>query len=280
MHLALAQMNISPSLNDNMETTEAYIRQAKAADADMIMFPEVQLTPFFPTYRREDSPYRDGLDQWCLEFQSPQVAQLLGICHSQDIAASFNLWMRWPDGNAYDTSITVDHTGTLAGEPARMVHVAQNKGFFEGDYYTPSPSGFITYDLPWGKIAVVICYDRHFPESIRSVALQGAQLVLIPAVNRTDEPLGIFEAELRAAAYQNGCYIALCNRCGKEVPQESTEGPTFAGQSLVINPDGEIIGKAEDAESLFVATINLAQSDAARAKRPYLQQRRPDHYEQ
>lgn len=278
MRLALAQMQMGRTLDENLEATEAYLRQAQAADADLVLFPEVQLTPFFPAFRREESPYAEDLGSWCLDFSGKELGSLLGTCRDLGIAASFNLWMRWPDGKAYDTSFTVAPDGTLMGEPARMVHVADAPGFYERGYYTPSPSGFPVYETPWGKIGVVICYDRHFPESIRTCAVKGADLVLVPTANVADEPQDLFQWEMRVQAFQNSCYIAMCNRCGEEKPQSAEHGPCFAGHSLVAGPDGELVGEAEDKESLFVAKIDLAHAAEVRAKRGYLAQRRPDRY--
>lgn len=278
MRLALAQMQMATDPEANLEASCAYLRQAQAAEADLVLFPEVQLTPFFPAYRREESPYRDQLGGWCLDFGSDMLGRLLGTCQSTGIAASFNLWMRWPDGKAYDTSITAGPDGALLGEPARMVHVADNPGFFEGGYYAPSPSGFPVYETPWGKIGVVICYDRHFPESIRSAALSGADLVLVPSANVADEPQELFSWEMRIQAFQNCCYVAMCNRCGTEAAPGSTEGLRFPGNSLVAGPEGELVGTSGTEEGLFVADIDLSRPAKIRKTRTWLDERRPDCY--
>ena len=61
-----------------------------------------------------------------------------------------------------------------------MVHIAQAKQFYEQDYYTPSDTGFKVFDTPFGKVGIVICYDRHLPESIRTCTLKGADLIIVP----------------------------------------------------------------------------------------------------
>lgn len=80
----------------------------------------------------------------------------------------------------------------------------------------PSDDGFKVYDTPFGKIGIVICFDRHIPESVRMCAAQGAQLIIIPTANLTTENQELFEWEVRVQAYQNLVYIAMCNRVGKE----------------------------------------------------------------
>ena len=87
----------------------------------------------------------------------------------------------------------------------------------ECDYYTPSEEGFQVFTTEFGKIGIVICFDRHLPESIRSCAAQGADLVIVPTANTKAEPLEMFEWEMRVQAYQNQTFVAMCNRVGKEV---------------------------------------------------------------
>ena len=75
----------------------------------------------------------------------------------------------------YDTSLWIDPHGELL-DCAKMVHIAQAEQFYEQDYYTPSDDGFKVFNTPFGRVGIVICYDRHLPESIRTCTLMGAQL--------------------------------------------------------------------------------------------------------
>lgn len=104
------------------------------------------------------------------------------------------------DGRRYDTSLLIDDAGMLLGEQ-KMVHIAQAACFYEQDYYTPSEEGFRVFDTPIGKIGIVVCFDRHYPESIRTEALKGAELILVPTVNTKDEPSELFQWEIRIQAY-------------------------------------------------------------------------------
>jgi predicted amidohydrolase len=156
---------------------------------------------------------------------------------------------------------------------SKMVHIAQLPGFYEQDYYTPSDTGFRVYDTPLGRIGIVVCFDRHFPESIRTCALRGASLILIPTANTMDEARDLYECEMRAAALQNGVYIAMCNRVG-------VEGEVvFCGESIVVDPDGNVVAKGNTAEAFVIADLDLSLVAAAHTKRPYLSLRRPDTYE-
>jgi predicted amidohydrolase len=84
-----------------------------------------------------------------------------------------------------------------------------------------------------GHVGVAICYDRHFPEYMRALGQNGADLVVVPQAGVIDEwPDGLFEGEMQTAAFQNGYFVALCNRVGAE------RHLTFAGESFVCGPEG------------------------------------------
>ena len=150
------------------------------------------------------------------------------------------------DGRNYDASILIDTDGTVIGIQ-KMVHVAQAKQFYEQDYYTPSNDGFKVFETKYGKIAIVVCFDRHYPESIRTELMEGAELILIPTVNTKSEPSEMFEWELRVQAFQNSAIIAMCNRVGQEGSM------VFSGESVVIDANGDVLSKADDKERIMIA---------------------------
>jgi N-carbamoylputrescine amidase len=130
------------------------------------------------------------------------------------------------------------------------------------------------FDTAIGRVGVAICYDRHFPEYMRALALGGADLVVVPQAGVIDEwPAGLFEGEMCTAAFQNGYFIALCNRVGRE-PRL-----TFAGESFVCGPDGAVRARApKGTEAQLVVDIDLADTARSHARRVLLQDRRPDLY--
>ena len=153
-----------------------------------------------------------------------------------------------------------------------MVHIVQVPYCYEQDYYAPSNSGFIVYHTSAGKVGVVICFDRHYPESIRTCVLKGADLIVIPTANYKDEPLELYEWELRVPAMQNGVFIAMCNRVGPEGEKH------FCGESMVVDPDGEVLEKADDTEQILYADIDFERVHKSREVRPYLRLMRPETY--
>jgi N-carbamoylputrescine amidase len=125
-----------------------------------------------------------------------------------------------------------------------------------------------------GAIGVAICYDRHYPEYMRALAVGGAELVVVPQAGAVGEwPEGLYEAEMRVAAFQNGYFTALCNRVGKE------ECLTFGGESFVCAPDGRVTARLPAAEEgILYADLDLAEVERSHAHQLFLRDRRPELY--
>jgi len=121
---------------------------------------------------------------------------------------------------------------------------------------------------------VAICYDRHFPEYMRALAVKGADLVVVPQAGAADEwPDGLYEGEMRVTAFQNGYYVALCNRVGRE------ECLTFAGESFVADPNGLIVARAPlGTDHILYADLDLAACAQSHARRLFMRHRRPELY--
>ncbi|MEN8210104.1 MAG: carbon-nitrogen hydrolase family protein [Thermodesulfobacteriota bacterium] len=265
MKIALAQSVISSEIEENLQKSLDCMDIASSKGADLICFPEVQFSPFFPQFPGKDA------SEYAMEIDHKIVKQLQAKCRELNLICVPNFYLK-QGHNHYDASPLINSNGSIS-KISKMVHIAQFPCFFEQDYYTPSDDGFIVYDTPFGKIGIVICFDRHIPESIRTCVLKGAQLIIIPTVNTKAEPLEMFEWELRVPAMQNSVFIAMCNRVGKEADMD------FCGESLVVGPDGGVIAKADDTEQILYADIDFSMIDINRKKNQYLSLRRPEFYQ-
>ena len=265
MRLALTQYRLESEVPQNLTKALDFMGRARSDGADFIIFPELCLSPFFPQQAAQE------VTRYAMRLEDRCIRELQAQCARLGIAASPNVYLREGD-RTFDASLMIGSDGRLQGA-SKMVHVAQLPGFYEQDYYSPSDTGFRTYQTPFGTIGIVVCFDRHFPESIRACALRGASLIVIPTANTIDEPRDVFDCELRAAAFQNGVYVAMCNRVGPE------NGVLYCGESTVVDPEGNVLTKADGAEALVVTDIDLSRVPAARAKRPYLTLRRPVMYD-
>ena len=256
MKLAMAQMRMGTSVEENLEKTLRLIEQAEKGGADLIFFPEVQLSPFFPQYEKADA------ERWAMTADGTEITAIRDACRKFRIHASPNVYLKQGE-NRYDASLMIGSDGEILGI-SKMVHIAQAKFFYEQDYYTPSDDGFKVYDTPFGKIGVVICFDRHLPDGIRSCAKQGAELVIIPTANILGEPLELFECEVRVQAFQNTVFTAMCNRVGPEGEL------AFAGQSLLAAPGGGLRFKAGGEDELYLLDVPLEEARQTRISRPWL----------
>jgi predicted amidohydrolase len=266
MKIALAQLKLGENIQGNIEKAISTMEEAAKNGANLICFPELQFYPFFPQYKGKDtSSYEIGIEDQVIK-------SLQEKCKELKMVAVPNFYLN-EGADKFDASPLIDSNGEILGI-SKMVHIVQAEGFYEQDYYNPSESGFKVYNTAIGKVGVVICFDRHYPESIRSCALQGAQIIIIPTANTKDEPLEMFEWELRVPAMQNSVFIAMCNRVGLEGKMD------FCGESIVVDPNGGVIVKANDQEQIVYADIEMELATRTRDQKPYFKLRRPEVYTQ
>lgn len=265
MKLALAQMQVSEQIEVNLHQTLRLIHKAAEQGADLICFPEIQLNPFFPQYT--------GLDVtgYLLQENDPAVRAVQAACRENRIFASPNFYLQYGD-RCYDTSLFIDARGDIIGRQ-KMVHIAQCPCFYEQDYYAPSDEGFQVFDTPFGRIGIVVCFDRHYPESIRTEALRGADLILIPTANTTDEPSELFRWEIKIQAFHSSAFVAMVNRVGLEGAMH------FSGESIIAGPSGETLALAGSEAELLLCELDLSEAAVLRSRKPYTQLRRTALYE-
>jgi predicted amidohydrolase len=275
MRIALAQIVSTADRAANLERALAAIDQAAARGAELVVFAEIVLDRFFPAERKAaGDPVCQALPAGRAEtVPGPTTAALAERARRHGIVIVFNLFEIDEEGRTFDTSPVIDADGSLLGV-TRMVHITDGEGFHEQDYYHPGDRGAPVYDTRAGKIGVAICYDRHYPEYLRALALGGAELICIPQAGFLGEwPDGVYEGEVQTAAFQNGCFVALCNRVGPE------EKLTFAGESFVADPDGRVIARAKTLEEdLLIVDLDLGQVPRSTGKRLFLRDRRPELY--
>jgi N-carbamoylputrescine amidase len=267
MKVALIQQHATPDLEDNLARAIAATRRAAAGGANLVTFAELALTPFYPQH-----PAAGEVRALAESVPGPITDTFSTLARELGMVIVPNLFER--DGDAtYDCSPVIDADGTLLGR-TRMVHITEYPCFHEQQYYQPGNLGAPVFDTKAGRVGVAICYDRHFPEYMRALALGGADLVLVPQAGTVGEwPEGLFEGELCTAAFQNGYFIALCNRVGREARLE------FAGESFVCGSEGAVRARAPRGhDALLLVDIDLADNERSHARRVLLKDRRPELY--
>jgi N-carbamoylputrescine amidase len=267
MKIALVQQHATRDKAANVARGLAALETAARNGAELACFAELAFEWFYPQLPA-DSAFRDLAEP----LDGPTVKAFQKKARELGTVAVINLYER--DGqNTYDSSPVIDADGTLLGV-TRMIHITDYPCFHEQGYYTPGDKGAPVFRTKAGAVGVAICYDRHFPEFMRALALNGADVVVVPQAGAVDEwPEGLFEAEMRVAAFQNGYFTALCNRVGKE------EKLDFAGESFVCGPDGEVIARApRSTDAILYAELDLAALAKSNARRLFLKHRRPQLY--
>jgi N-carbamoylputrescine amidase len=267
MRIALVQQHCTQDKEENIARGLVALERAARDGAELVAFAELAFEWFHPQRPASGDPL--ALAETVpgpLTDRFAQKARELGV------VVVLNLYER--DGDrAYDCSPVIDADGTLLGR-TRMIHITDYPCFHEQGYYTPGDTGAPVYGTRAGHIGVAICYDRHYPEYMRALALGGADVVVVPQAGSVGEwPDGLYEAEMQVAAFQNGYHVALCNRVGRE------DCLTFAGESFVCAPDGRVIARAPaGVDTILASTLAIADNQSSHARRLFMQHRRPELY--
>jgi beta-ureidopropionase len=265
--IALVQQRISEDKKANVELGLRALTTAAANGVEIVCFPELAFEPFYP-----ERPAQPGFEQLAEPVPGPTTDALAARARQLGVVVVFNLFER--DGDrCYDTSPVIDADGALLGR-TRMLHITDYPKFHEQSHYSPGDTGAPVYRTRWGRVGVAVCYDRHYPEYMRALALGGADLVLVPQAGIVAEwPDGLLEAEVRVAAFQNGYFVGLCNRVGLDGIL------TFAGESFVCAPDGTVLARApQGVEHVVIADLDLSATGRSHARRLFFQHRRPELY--
>ena len=269
MRLALIQQHATADADENLARGLEAARAAASGGADLVAFAELAFTRFHPQY-----PSSGDVRELAEPVPGLTTDAFAALARECGVVVITNVFER--DGDAsYDCSPVIDADGTLVGK-TRMVHVPEYPCFHEQQYYRPGDLGAPVFETRAGKIGVAICYDRHFPEYMRTLALDGAELVVIPQAGLADEwPEGFFEGEVATAAFQNGYFAALCNRVGVE------DQLTFSGESFVCGPDGEVRARApKGRDAVLFADVDLSAVEKSHGRRILMRDRRPELYQE
>lgn len=266
MRLALIQQRAGHDKAENVRSGLEAVERAAAAGANVVCFAELAFERFYPQV-----PAEGDVSRLAETIPGPTSDLFCDKARELGVVVVLNLFER--DGDrCFDSSPVIDADGSLLGT-TRMIHITEYDCFHEQGYYSPGDTGAPVYETRVGKIGVAICYDRHYPEYMRALALGGAELVVVPQAGSVGEwPDGLYEAEMAVAAFQNGYFVALCNRIGAE------ERLDFSGESFVCGPDGRVLARVGNEEAILAAEIELAQIRDSHARRLFLRDRRPELY--
>ena len=269
----LGAINEGTSREEMVDRMLGLLEQAIAEDVEILAYPELALTPYFPKRIRDDYDqfFETEVPPKCLEPLLRRAGQAGVACHIG--------FAEKAGGRYFNTAILTDEAGALAGT-FRKIHlpgVTKPDGHaqvYEPYFFESGDTGYRVFPTRTAKVGIAICQDRRFPESYRSLGMLGADIVLI-GYNTPLSPLALDLNELvmRAGAYQNNLFVVGVAKAGLE------DGVEFIAGSSIINPMGQVIAKAAtSADELVAARIDLDQMLPARKRWNFLGRRHPEHY--
>jgi len=256
VRLALAQTEpVRYDKAANLRRAETLMAEARKQGANAIVFPELFLTGYMVW---------DRLGELAETAPGPLIGRLAQMAKAYGLLSIVGFPERG-DGLIYNSACVIESDGALLGV-YRKTHLFAD----EPAAFAPG-SSLATFDSSIGRIGILICYDVEFPECARTLALGGAQLILVPTANM--EPFAVDQdLYARTRARENGLFVAIVNAVGAD------ERYRYFGRSTVTGPAGEVLGLAAAAEQLLVVDIDPAAVQASQQSSPYLSRRRPELY--
>jgi predicted amidohydrolase len=264
------------------------MREAKGRGAEMVVYPELALTTFFPRYWMEEEEAQRRFFETTMP--NPQVQSLFDAARKLGVGFYVGYAELTPEGIPYNTAILVDNSGKIAGK-YRKIHLPGHTDHkidapfqhLEKKFFNVGDLGFRVFDTMDVKFGMCLCNDRRWPETYRVMALQSAEVVVLgyntPSINiYWNEPVHLRTTthlvSLQANAYQNGIWVAAAAKCGSE------DGHHMIGSSAIVAPTGEIVARtvSEEDEVICVkADLSLGEHFREHVFN-FAKHRRPEFY--
>jgi len=241
-----------------------YIEEAGEKGVQVLCFQEVFTQPYFcPS---QDVKWFDAAEK----IPDGSTTRLM-----QSYAKKYNMVIVVPiyeaddvTGVYYNTAAVIDADGEYLGK-YRKTHIPQVAGFWEKFYFKPGKSNWPVFQTKYCKLGVYICYDRHFPEGWRALALNGAEYIVNPSATVAGLSEYLWKLEQPASAAANGCFIGAINRIGREQPWDIGE---FYAR-------GQIEAEASrDKDELLIHDMDMSMVREVRNLWQFFRDRRPDTY--
>ena len=270
---ALTQATWTGDKESMLAKHEQFTREAAAQGAKIICYQELFYGPYFGIV--QDTRYYEYAES----VPGPITERFQALAKELDIVIVLPVYEEDQPGVLYNTAAVIDSDGSYLGK-YRKHHIPHLPKFWEKFYFRPGNLGYPVFDTAVGKIGVNICYDRHFPEGWRALALNGAEIVFNPNATAPGISNRLWEIEQPAAAVANGMFVVATNRVGLEDNEYGDEAVNFYGSSYVVGPDGALVGEmgSSTEPELLVRDIDLGKVREVRERWQFFRYRRPDAY--
>jgi len=249
----------------------ALIEQAAAQGAQVICLQELFYGPYFCA--EQCTKWYDITERIP---DGPTVKLMQEVAKKNKVVLVVPMYEEEVTGIYYNTAAIIESDGRYLGK-FRKIHIPHcNPGFWEKFYFKPGNMGYPVFETSVGRIAVYICYDRHFPEGWRAFGLNGAEIVFNPSATVAGLSEYLWKLEQPAAAVANAYYVGAINRPGIEEPWKIGE---FYGQSYFCDPRGQIMQQApRSGDAIVIADMDLDKIREVRNTWQFYRDRRPETY--
>lgn len=274
LSIGIVQCALGGTREENVARVEALVRDAASDGAQVILTPELFEGPYFPQTEDEHA-----FDLAAPLDGHPTVARMQALAAELEVVLPVS-WFERAGQNYYNSLVMIDSDGAQLGV-YRKSHIPDGPGYEEKFYFRPGDTGFRVWNTRHGRVGAGICWDQWFPEAARSMALQGAEVLLYPTAigsepgTPEDDTKDRWQRAMVGHAVVNAMPIAAANRIG-------TEGAlTFYGSSFVCDHRGELeaeLGREE--EGVAVVSFDRDAMRRYRANWGFFRDRRPDLYGQ
>jgi deaminated glutathione amidase len=263
MRVALCQLPVSSVPSTNLTRVEAAVTTAAAHGAQLAVFPEGMQARFSANLRQAAQPL-DG----------PFCAGLAQTARRTGVGIAAGVWEPAGDGRVFNTTVAYDTDGRLAAA-YRKIHLFDALGQRESDSVAPGSEPVLA-DLAGLKVGFLTCYDVRFPELARTLAADGADLLVLPSAWAA----GLFKEEhwvtlVRARAIENTIWVAAAGQV-PDPAEKPTSAPTGIGRSMLVDPMGTVRVELGSAEGVAAGDVDLAMTAQVRSVLPSLSNRRDD----
>jgi N-carbamoylputrescine amidase len=269
---AIIQANVNLPKEEAIDKHVGLIAKAAAEGARITCLQEIFNGPYFPA---EQDP------KWYATAEpedGPTVTRMRELARDHGMVLIVPFYEEAQPGVYYNTAVVIERDGSVLGK-YRKTHIPQvGPCFWEKFYFKPGNLGYPVFETSIGRVGLIICYDRHFPEVARQLGLKGAELVFNPSATVESLSRYLWELEQPAHAVANGYWIAAINRVGTEEPLNPHR---FYGSSYFCDPRGQIVARASgDSDEVLVADLDLDKAREVRNTWQFLRDRRPETYQE
>ena len=281
--VAAVQFACTRNVDENIVTADKYVREAAKAGANIILIPELFERQYFCQERRYDYyNFATSIKDNKAVNHFISLAKELGVVvivsvYEKDTTRLFN------------SVVVIDADGTNLGT-YRKTHIPDDHYYQEKFYFTPGDTGFMAFETKFAKIGVGICWDQWFPETARSMALLGAELLFYPTAIGSEPILEVdsmphWRRVMQGHSAANLMPVIAANRIGREevIASEANGGQksslNFYGSSFITDNTGAIVEElGRDVEGVICHSFDLNELEEERMSWGLFRDRRPDMY--